>query len=72
MKMMVVNLFWRESGYPGLFQSETWRTAECSKEQLQPTMRAMVSQLRRTVCGLHSVRVRTFERPPKLSTRNAS
>ena len=57
----IVNVFWKEAGYPGLHQAETWATAEA------PTFRAAMAKareiiraLRQGTAGLHSIRVKHF------------
>ena len=61
---LVLNLFWREAGYPALSQLDTWRTAECAPENFAQVAREMIAALRAGTVGLHSIRVRWFVRPP--------
>lgn len=61
---LVLNLLWREAGYPALSQLETWRTAECAPEDFAQVAREMIAALRAGTVGLHSIRVRWFVRPP--------
>lgn len=53
----IVNVFWRECGYPRLPLTETWCCLMASDDERISTARRLVAETRRLVAGLYGVRV---------------
>lgn len=53
--MKLINIFWRELGYPNA--GDTWESAEAPADQVVTVTRRLVTRLRKHTAGLHSLRV---------------
>ena len=58
MRRWIVNVFWRELGYPRLSLAETHCCLVATDADRASTARRLVSQVRANVAGHHRIRVR--------------